>query len=111
MKIFVFFSFLILVSSCGEPDCNDVKKAFYPDEYNLIVGEASIDNSWIKITGYHPITYKKSNIMVHNNWIDDYNEVEAGDTIIKRAGNLELVIHKKDTIIRHDWYCKGRPYK
>jgi len=111
MKISVFFVFLLGLFSCGEIDCNTVKQGFYPDEYNLIVGEASIDNSWIKITGYHPITYKKSNIMVHNNWIDDYNEVEAGDTIIKRTGNLELVVHKKDTIIRHDWYCKGKPYK
>ncbi|WP_288441157.1 hypothetical protein [uncultured Chryseobacterium sp.] len=111
MKIIVFFSFLILVFSCREPDCNDAKKASYPDEYNLIVGETRIDNSWIKITGYHPITYEKSNIMVHNNWIDDYNEVEVGDTIIKRAGNLELVVHKKDSIIKHDWYFKGEPYK
>ncbi|PWN68866.1 hypothetical protein C1631_012350 [Chryseobacterium phosphatilyticum] len=92
MKIFIFFSFLILVSSCGEPDCNDVKKAYYPDEYNLIVGESNIDNLWIKITGYDPITHEKSNIMVHNNWIVDHNEVEVGDTIMKRNGNLELTI-------------------
>ncbi|SDI09863.1 hypothetical protein [Chryseobacterium jejuense] len=111
MKIFVFLCFLMLVSACGESDCNNVKQAFYPDEYNLIVGESNIDNSWIKITGYDPITNKKSNIMVHNNWIVDYNEVETGDTIMKREGNLELVIHKKDTIIRHDWYCRGKAYK
>ncbi|KFF13933.1 hypothetical protein IW15_00320 [Chryseobacterium soli] len=111
MKVFVFLSFLILLCSCGEPDCNIVKKAYYPDEYYLIVEEASIDNSWIKIRGSVLITNEKSNIMVHNNWIDDYNEVEMGDTIIKREGNLELVVHKKDTIIRHDWYCRGKPYK
>ncbi|WP_123838365.1 hypothetical protein [Chryseobacterium oncorhynchi] len=111
MKIFVFLSFLMLLSACGEPDCNIVKQAYYPDEYNLIVGESNIDNSWIKIIGYDPITNKKSNIMVHNNWIDDYNEVEEGDTIIKKRGDLMLAIHKKDTIIRHDWYCRGKPYK
>lgn len=111
MKIFIFFSFMILVSSCGEPDCNNVKKAYYPEDYNLIVEEASIDNTWIKVRGSVPITNKKSNIMVHNNWIVDFNEVEVGDTIIKRKGNLELAVHKKDTIIRHDWYCRGKAYK
>lgn len=111
MKVFAFLGILFFVSSCGEPDCNNVKQAFYPDEYHLIVGESNIDNSWIKITGYDPITNKKSNIMVHNNWIDDYNEIEVGDTIMKRAGSLELAIHKKDTIIRHDWYCRGKPYE
>ncbi|MGE8434421.1 hypothetical protein [Chryseobacterium joostei] len=111
MKIFVFLSFLMLLSSCGESDCNSLKQAYYPKEYNLIVGEASIDNSWIEIRGYVPITNEESNIMVHNDWIDDYNEVEEGDTIIKKRGDLMLAIHKKDTIIRHDWYCRGKPYK
>lgn len=111
MKIFIFFSFVILVSSCGEPDCNIVKQAYYPEKYYLIVGEASIDNSWIEVRGRIPITNEKSNIMIHNNWIDDFNEVEVGDTIIKREGNLELTVHKKDTIIRHDWYCRGKAYK
>lgn len=111
MKIFVFLSFLLFISSCGEPDCNIVKKAYYPKEYNLIVEEVSIDNSWIEIRGSVPITNEKSNIMVHNNWIDDYNEVEIGDTIIKREGNLELAVHKKYTIIRHDWYYRGKAYK
>ncbi|WP_262488047.1 hypothetical protein [Chryseobacterium joostei] len=41
----------------------------------------------------------------------DFDEVEEGDTIIKKRGDLMLAIHKKDTIIRHDWYCRGKPYK
>ena len=111
MKVFAFLGFLFFVSSCGEPDCNNVKQAFYPDEYHLIVGESSINETWIKIRGSVPITNEKSDIMVHNNWIVGADEVETGDTIMKRAGSLELAIHKKNTIIRHDWYCRGKPYK
>lgn len=111
MKISVFFVFLFCLFSCGEIDCNTVKQGFYLNEYNLIVEESNINEVWIKIRGTVPKTEKKTSIMVHNNWMVNFDEVEAGDTIIKRAGNLELVIHKKDTIIRHDWYCKGKPYK
>lgn len=111
MKISVFFVFLLCLLSCGEIDCNTVKQGFYLNEYNLIVEGSNINEVWIKIRGTVPITEKKTSIMVHNNWMVNFDEVEAGDTIIKRAGNLELVIHKKDTIIRHDWYCKGKPYK
>ncbi|MGU3373669.1 hypothetical protein [Chryseobacterium sp. M5A1_1a] len=111
MKIFVFLSFLMLVSSCGEPDCNSLKQAYYPNEYNLIVEDSNINGTWIKISGSVPITNEKSDIMVHNDWIVEPNEVEEGDAIMKREGNLELTIHKKDTIIKHDWYCRGKPYK
>ncbi|MGU3373670.1 hypothetical protein [Chryseobacterium sp. M5A1_1a] len=111
MKIFIFFGFLFCLFSCGEIDCNTAKQGFYLNEYNLVVEDANIDGTWIEIRGYDPITYKKSNIMVHNNWINDYNEVETGDTIMKKRGYLMLAIHKKDTIIRHDWYCRGKPYK
>lgn len=108
MKVFVF---LILLCSCGEPDCNIVKKAYYPDEYYLIVEQANIDLTWIKIQGKTLLTNKKTNIMVHNNWIVNSNEVEIGDTIVKRKGDLVLSIHKKDSIITHNWYCRGKPYK
>lgn len=111
MKIFVFSSFLFLVFSCSEPDCNNVKQGFYLNEYNLIVEESNINEVWIKIRGTVPKTEKKTSIMVHNNWMVGLDEVEEGDTIVKRRGELMLFIHKKDTIIRHDWYCKGKPYK
>ena len=111
MKISVFFVVLLGLFSCGEIDCNTVKQGFYPDEYNIIVVESNINEVWIKIKGYVPITEKKSNIMVHNNWLVDLEEVEEGDTIVKKRGDLMLAIHKKDTIIRHDWYCKGKAYK
>lgn len=101
--IFTFFS-------CKEVDCNDVKQAFYPKEYKLIVNESNIDLTWIKINGFTPVNYERSNIMIHNNWKLDSNTVEQGDTIIKRKGILDLTVHKKDTILLFKWYCRGKPY-
>lgn len=111
MKVFVCLSLIVLTYSCGKADCNSVKLAFYPDEYNLIVEEANIDLTWIKVEGQIPLTKEKTNIMVHNNWIVKPDEVEIGDTIVKRKGDLILTIHKKDSIILHHWYCRGKSYQ
>ncbi|KQT16314.1 hypothetical protein ASG31_12410 [Chryseobacterium sp. Leaf404] len=101
---------LVITLSCTNPDCNDVKKAFYPEEYNLIVVSTNIDPTWIKASGYSHTKNTSDNIMVHNNWIVGSEEIEAGDTIKKEKGQLVLSIHKKDTIINHDWFCKGKAY-
>jgi len=112
MKATIYLFFIaFVVYSCGEVDCNQVKEAYYPEEYYLIAQEIDIDQTWIKIGGTIPVTGYESNIMVHNNWIDNSNDVEIGDTIVKKRGELPLYIHKKDTVLVYDWYCKGKPYR
>lgn len=111
MKLFIYLNTLLFLFSCRKADCNDVKLAFYPDEYNLIVEKSKINLTWIKVEGHLPVTLKKSSIMVHNNWIIDSNEIEVGDTILKKKGELIFSIHKKDTIVNHNWYCEGKVYK
>lgn len=111
LKILQVSIALLITLSCTNPDCNDVKKAYYPEEYNLIVVSATTDQTWLKVSGY---SYKKNtsdNIMVHNNWIIDSEEMETGDTIKKEKGQLVLSIHKKHTIINHEWFCKGKAYR
>jgi len=105
------FNDLIYYIPCTKTDCNEVKLAFYPDDYNLIIEKSNIDLTWIKINGSKPITGEKSNIMVHNNWMLNSNDVELGDTIIKREGGLDVAIHKKDTILQFKWLCKGKIFK
>ena len=102
---------LFITLSCTNSDCNDVKKAFYPDEYNLIVISATIDQTWIKASGYSQTKNSSDNIMVHNNWMIDSKEIETGDIIKKEKGQLVLSIHKKHTIINHEWFCKGKAYR
>lgn len=69
MKLLLGISILFLTFSCQEPDCNVFKKAYYPEEYYLIVESSEIDDTWIKVEGYSLLTNQKESIMVHNNWI------------------------------------------
>ena len=39
------------------------------------------------------------------------DEIDVGDTIIKKKGELIFSIVKKDTVITHYWECEGRIYK
>lgn len=67
MKIPASLFLLCTFIACKEVDCNDVKQAFYAEEYNLIAEESNVDLTWIKIRGHVPENYKNSDIMVHNN--------------------------------------------
>lgn len=111
MKALFYILVLLFFYSCGEADCNQVKKAYYPDEYYIFVTQSKVDLTWIKLEGYVPETSKRSSVMVHNNWGIGEDEIDYGDVILKRKGALPLTIHKKDTIITHDWYCRGKPYQ
>jgi len=111
MKNFVFVALILIMQSCKKKDCNDFKYAYYPNEYYSVVEQSTIDEVWIKVDGFVPVTNENADIMVHNNWMIPPSEVETGDTIVKRKGELAISIHKKDTIILHHWYCSGKPYQ
>lgn len=45
-------------------------------------------------------------------WWNLYRDhIEIGDTIIKRKGELDFNIHKKDTVLSFNWECDGQMYK
>lgn len=44
-------------------------------------------------------------------WASYIKDIELGDTIIKRKGDLIFYIHKKDTLITHYWNCGGKVYE
>lgn len=57
-----------------------------------------------KTKGYHPVTKKPCECNHYNRWWSSYKtEVAAGDTIIKKRGELIFSIHKKDSIIFHKY--------
>ncbi|KUJ50003.1 hypothetical protein AR685_16570 [Chryseobacterium sp. JAH] len=52
--------------------------------------------------GYDPLTKKPCECKHYNRWWSSYkNEIVAGDTIVKKKGELVFSIHKKDSIISH----------
>ena len=108
MSILKLFSGLILcflIISCV--DCERSRNYILEDECNLVVIiPPSKYPNLFKIKGYDPISKEEKFYEDGNRWLDFYKrEIEEGDTIVKKKGELIFYIHKKDTIIAHEWVC------
>ena len=106
MSILKLFSSLILyflIISCV--DCERSRNYILEDEFNLVVIIPPSKNpNLFKIKGYDPISKEEKFYEDGNRWLDFYKrEIEEGDTIVKKKGELIFYIHKKDTIIAHEW--------
>jgi len=51
MKALFYILVLLFFYSCGEADCNQIKKAYFPDEYYIFVTQSKVDLTWIKLEG------------------------------------------------------------
>lgn len=103
-QILIYF-LLTLFQSCI--NCERSSKLIADDEFNLVieVPPAKYPNLF-KTKGYDPISRDEKFYEDGNRWLDFYKKgIEKGDTIVKRKGELIFYIHKKDTIIAHEWVC------
>lgn len=77
------------------------------EEQCILVAEtppSSYTSEMFKTKGYNPITKKPCECNHYNRWWSSYkNEIEVGDTIVKKKGELVFSIHKKDSIISHKY--------
>lgn len=106
------FLFLLVLASCLDIDCEALKKEHSRQECIIVVEEPPKQSVWFKVKGYHPKTGEKCECESSNRWWSQYSEeIEKGDTIIKKKGELVFSIFKKDTIIHHHWECKGKKYE
>ena len=108
MSILKLFSGLILclfIISCT--NCKRDTDSALEDECNLVVIiPPSKYPNLFKTKGYDPISKEEKFYEDGNRWLDFYKkEIEEGDTIVKKIGELIFYIHKKDTIIAHEWVC------
>jgi len=44
-------------------------------------------------------------------WATFSDQIQKGDTIIKKKGELVFYIHKKDTVLTFNWECEGKVYR
>lgn len=104
MKYVIIF-LLAFVQSCA--DCDSYTKLISNDECNLVVKVPPSEYSNLfKTKGYDPITHEEKICNNENRWWNQYKkEIAEGDTIVKKKGELVFYIHKKDTIIAHEWVC------
>jgi len=101
----LYFAALLLVSACSKDSSQEYAKILRDEECNLVIISPPYDNSvWFSTKGYDPLTHELKTCKTHNRWWNMFaDEMETGDTIVKRKGELIFAIHKKDTIIYHDW--------
>jgi len=100
---------LLLLVTCLNScyTCSDVKRQYEPLSCRFMVTEKSKDNSFFEFNG--SVSKKKIiNFKIGQHW-DIYDSVEAGDTLLKRVGETDLILIKKDTSLVFPLLCGGRP--
>lgn len=107
----VIFSFII--SSCDfRTDCNAFEKERRKENCVMIVEVPPKPSSVYFKTIGKDLNNKKCICEEESRWWATFSdEIEKGDTIIKRKGELIFEIHKKDTILKYNWECEGKTYK
>lgn len=105
MKNVIYLFLFVFLQSCI--DCKRDTETAYNDECHLVVEIPPSDYPYLfKTKGYDPVTKKTKICHNDSRWWSLYiKEIEVGDTIVKKKGELTFYIHKKDTIIAHDWVC------
>jgi hypothetical protein len=87
-------------------DHQSFAKELTEEECTLVVETplSSYTSYNFKTKGYDPITKKPCECNHYNRWWSSYkSEIEVGDTIVKKKGELVFSIHKKDSIISHKY--------
>lgn len=111
--LILLFSFPIFVS-CGKVDCEKLNDIYRQGSVNIIVDEMPIPFSRhnFLIKGKTVKTKLDTVYDEENRWLCGlYNQIDKGDTLIKRDGESVLEIHKRDTVHRFDFFCDGKNYK
>lgn len=103
--IILLLFLLIIFHSCI--NCQRETEIHREDECNLVVEiPPSQYPNLFKTKGYDPITKVNKICDNENRWWNEYKkEIRKGDTIVKRKGELIFYIHKKDSLIAHEWVC------
>lgn len=115
MKISYKILLVIFVStliSC-KIDCDLLMQEDRKSECLIIVKEP-LDHDQISLNakGISLKDGKECICSENNRWWHLYSDqIEPGDTIIKRKGELTFNIHKKDTILTYNWECEGKVYE
>ena len=99
------------MSSCLRTDCKAISD-YYRQEECLIIVYNILDVYDFQIIGKDLKMNRDTVYQTDNRWFRKYIEnINKGDTIIKRKGELTFNIHKKDTVLSFNFECEGKVYK
>jgi hypothetical protein len=111
------FIFLLLValssvtlSSC-QVDCKAITERARLMECNLIINDLPGAGRTFRVAGINPVTGKGEFYSDTDSWYVEFNQdIELGDTLVKRKNELKFYIHKKDTVMVFPYKCDGKVY-
>jgi len=105
-------TFVSTLISC-KADCDWNANVYRSEECLIIVDELSpATTTTMSIKGISIVDGKYTVSSENHRWWYLYrDQIERGDTIIKRKGELTFNIHKKDTILTYNWECEGKIYE
>lgn len=114
-KIFnvcITLNVLFIFSCSNDLNCGFLTQKAADNECIIIVNKLpSSPSPTLDAKGINPITKEEFKCSDGGRWWTQFeDEISTGDTIIKRKGELTFNIHKKDTIISHEWVCEGKTY-
>lgn len=95
------------MSSCElKPDCDSNKRYNKSIECIAVAITKPTHSAVFLEKGYNPYTQEICHCKESDRWMRIYyKEINVGDTIIKKRGDLFFQIRKSDTIITHTFKC------
>ena len=115
MKLTIFI-FILLICGCTqirEASCDEIAEFYRPDSLNMLVTKPSKSIFKFRLEGIYPKTGRNAIFSETNyTWAQDFNKyIQIGDTVVKRQGELQFAIHKKDTVLVFPFECDGKVFK
>jgi len=113
-KITIFILIIFQFSCTFKPDCNLLEDSYRnEEECSMIVDVPPRPSSvYFKTFGRTITDGKPCKCKEESRWWATFSDqIEKGDTIVKKKGELVFSIHKKDTVLNFNWECEGKVYK
>lgn len=109
MKLILLLPLIII--SCYSEDCSESVEIFRKKSMEIIcIEKPNITSRWYEVKGINPTTKKE---VLHKALADEYYmvfkyQIQKGDTLIKKRGDLNIYIHKKGNIEVVPFECGGK---
>ena len=108
-KFIVFVCFTILVNSCElKTDCDANRKLNMSTECVAVVLVKPTYSRVFLEKGYNPYTNELCQCEENDRWMrNSFKEIDVGDTVLKKSGQLFYQIRKSDTVITYKFQCNS----
>lgn len=107
---------LLIISGCNnlQSNCTALTKTELTNECVIVVSEnvSRGSSNYFIVNGFDPYTNVDKKIVdPGRRWIQYKKDIQVGDTLIKRRGELTAYIHKKGITLVFPWKCGGKEYQ